>query len=129
MTNLEQIAALAAAGFTKAEILALVPQPGAQTPTPAPTPAPQPQPNPQPAQTPAPTPTPQPDPQPAPQPSETEKLLTALGLKLDTLTQAVQVGNTHKDMTNGQQPNTLPSVDDVLLTLAGSYNDPNATKK
>lgn len=127
MTNLEQIAALAAAGFTKAEILALVPQPGAQTPTPAPTPAPAPAPAQQP--TPAPTPAPQPDPQPAPQPSETEKLLTALGLKLDTLTQAVQVGNTHKDMTGGQQPNALPSVDDVLLTLAGSYNDPNANKK
>jgi len=131
MTNLEQIAALAAAGFTKSEILALVPQPGAQTPTPTVAPAPNPQPNPQPAPTPtpAPAPAPQPDPQPAPQPSETEKLLTALGLKLDTLTQAVQVGNTHKDMTGGQQPNALPSVDDVLLTLAGSYNDPNATKK
>jgi len=129
MTNLEQIAALAAAGFTKAEILALVPQPGAQTPTPAPTPQPLPNPQPTPAPAPTPTPAPQPDPQPAPQPSETEKLLTALGLKLDTLTQAVQVGNTHKDMTGGQQPNALPSVDDVLLTLAGSYNDPNATKK
>lgn len=124
MTNLEQIIALANAGFSKQEILALT----QSAPKPEPAPKPDPAPAAKPEPTPKPDPAPDPEPTTKPEPSETEKLLTSLGLKLDTLTQAVQVANTHKDMTNGQQPDQTPSVDDVLLKLAGCYNDPNATK-
>ena len=124
MTNLEQIIALANAGFSKQEILALTQSAPKQEPAPKPDPAPAAKPEPTPK--PDPAPAPKTEPTPKPEPSETEKLLTSLGLKLDTLTQAVQVANTHKDMTNGQQPDQTPSVDDVLLKLAGCYNDPNA---
>ena len=110
MTDIEKILSLVNAGFTKQEILSLVQSAPKTEPAPQPDPAP----------------APKTEPTPKPEPSETEKLLTSLGLKLDTLTQAVQVANTHKDMTNGQQPDQTPSVDDVLLKLAGCYNDPNA---
>lgn len=129
MTDIDKILSLVSAGFTKQEILALTQSAPKTEPAPKPDPAPAPKPAPKPEPTPKPDPaqTPNPDTEPAPKPvSETEKLLTSLGLKLDTLTQAVQVANTHKDMTGGQQPDQAPSVDDVLLKLAGCYNDPNA---
>lgn len=127
MTDIEKILSLVNAGFTKQEILALTQSAPKTEPAPKPDPAPAPKTEPTPQ--PDPAPAPKTEPTPKPEPSETEKLLTSLGLKLDTLTQAVQVANTHKDMTNGQQPDQTPSVDDVLLKLAGCYNDPNATTK
>lgn len=126
MTDIEKILSLVNAGFTKQEILALTQS--APKPEPAPKPDPAPAAKTEPAPQPDPAPAPKTEPTPKPEPSETEKLLTSLGLKLDTLTQAVQVANTRKDMTGGQQPDQTPSVDDVLLKLAGCYNDPNATK-
>ena len=65
MVTLEQIIALAGAGFTKDDIFALSGlSQGVPAPTPTPTPAPAPTPTPTPAPTPAPTPTPTPTPVP-----------------------------------------------------------------
>lgn len=93
--KISEKAALAMAGYTKAEIEAME--------KPAPQPAPQPalQPVPQPAPQPAPQPVPQPVPQPAPQYDGLETLLQQLLQGQQTTAQAMQT------MTQTLQANAL----------------------
>ena len=92
-----EILELIRAGYKKDEIDAMIAAEAANPPTPAPAAAPAPATDPAPAATPAPATDPAPAAEPAPAnpapESETEKLAQALGLKLDTLTQAIQAHN------------------------------------
>lgn len=82
---LETIATLAGAGFTKAEIVELLKQNQPEA---------KPEPQAKPEAKPQPKPEPQPDPQPKTQEkSEIEKLFESLGMKIDTLTGAIQKQN------------------------------------
>ena len=97
-----EILELVRAGYTKAEIEAMN-----QT-------EPQPEPQPEP---PKPTDT---QPQPVPHiESESEKLLAALGLKLDTLTQAVQAGNVSR--IEGRDPGM--TTDDIIARIINPHLD------
>ena len=109
-----EILELVRAGYTKAEIEAMT-----TTEPPKPT-DPQPDPQPEPSK-----PT---DPQPVQHiSSESEKLLAALGLKLDTLTQAVQAGNVSRIEGKAPGMNTdaiiariiNPHLDDKEVTTNG----------
>lgn len=95
--KISEKAALAMAGYTKAEIEAM------EKPQPAPQPAPQlvPQPVPQPAPQPVPQPVPQPAPQPVPQYDGLETLLREILQGQQTSAQAMQT------MTQTLQANAL----------------------
>ena len=101
--KISEKAALAMAGYTKAEIEAMekpAPQPVPQ-PAPQPVPQPAPQPVPQPAPQPVPQPAPQYVPQPAPQYDGLETLLQQLLQGQQTTAQAMQT------MTQTLQANAL----------------------
>ena len=105
--KISEKAALAMAGYTKAEIEAME----------RPAPQPVPQPAPQPAQQPAPQPVPQPAPQPVPQYEGLETLLQQLLQGQQTTAQAMQT------MTQTLQANALglgiqqqPTVDAATVT-------------
>ena len=101
--KISEKAALAMAGYTKAEIEAMeqpVPQPAPQ-PVPQPVPQPAPQPVPQPVPQPAPQPVPQPAPQPVPQYDGLETLLREILQGQQTSAQAMQT------MTQTLQANAL----------------------
>ena len=101
--KISEKAALAMAGYTKAEIEAMehpVPQPTPQ-PVPQPVPQPAPQPVPQPTPQPVAQPTPQPVPQPAPQYDGLETLLREILQGQQTNAQAMQT------MTQTLQANAL----------------------
>ena len=108
MTTLEQIAALAQAGFTKAEILAM------STPAKPPEKAPDP----------APDKAPEKAPDPAPeQPNsrmmdETKKLFDAIGMKLDALTASVQRNNMNAG--NGTVEETVDSILASIINPGGA---------
>lgn len=105
-----EILELVRAGYTKAEIEAMN----------QPQPDPQPQPEPKPEPQPEPTKPTDPQPQPAPHiASESEKLLAALGLKLDTLTQAVQAGNVSR--IEGKAPGM--TTDDIIARIINPHLD------
>jgi outer membrane biosynthesis protein TonB len=93
--KISEKAALAMAGYTKAEIEAM------EKPAPQPAPQPVPQPVPQPAPQPVPQPTPQPAPQPAPQYDGLETLLREILQGQQTSAQAMQT------MTQTLQANAL----------------------
>lgn len=93
--KISEKAALAMAGYTKAEIEAM------EKPAPQPAPQPVPQPVPQPAPQPVPQPTPQPTPQPAPQYDGLETLLREILQGQQTSAQAMQT------MTQTLQANAL----------------------
>lgn len=93
--KISEKAALAMAGYTKAEIEAM------EKPAPQPAPQPVPQPVPQPAPQPAPQPVPQPTPQPAPQYDGLETLLREILQGQQTSAQAMQT------MTQTLQANAL----------------------
>ena len=93
--KISEKAALAMAGYTKAEIEAM------EKPAPQPAPQPVPQPVPQPAPQPVPQPVPQPAPQPAPQYDGLETLLQQLLQGQQTTAQAMQT------MTQTLQANAL----------------------
>ena len=104
MTTLEQIAALANAGFTKAEIMAMATQ------------APKAEPQEPKKEEPAPKKE-EPTPAQAPQPNdrmmdETKKLFDALGMRLDALTGAIQTGN-----LNSGAGTTEETVDTILASI------------
>ena len=101
MTTLEQIAALAQAGFTKAEILAM--STPAKTPEKAPDPAPDTAPE-------------QPN---SRMMDETKKLFDAIGMKLDALTSAVQTQN----MNTGNG-----TVEETVDTILASIINPGGAK-
>ena len=119
-STLETIATLAQAGFTKTEIVALL-QAQAQQPKqqPAQQPAQQPtqQPTQQTAQQPAQQSTQQPAQQQPMQKSETEKLIEALGLKLDTLTSAVYGQNISSIGKATPQKTQDQITDDVIASI------------
>ena len=93
--KISEKAALAMAGYTKAEIEAM------EQPAPQPAPQPVPQPAPQPVPQPAPQPAPQPVPQPVPQYDGLETLLRQLLQGQHTTAQAMQT------MTQLMQANAL----------------------
>ena len=93
--KISEKAALAMAGYTKAEIEAM------EQPVPQPVPQPAPQPAPQPVPQPTPQPTPQPAPQPAPQYDGLETLLQQILQGQQTNAQAMQT------MTQTLQANAL----------------------
>ena len=93
--KISEKAALAMAGYTKAEIEAM------EKPVPQPAPQPVPQPAPQPVPQPAPQPVPQPAPQPAPQYDGLETLLQQILQGQQTSAQAMQT------MTQTLQANAL----------------------
>lgn len=93
--KISEKAALAMAGYTKAEIEAM------EQPAPQPAPQPVPQPVPQPAPQPAPQPVPQPAPQPVPQYDGLETLLQQILQGQQTSAQAMQT------MTQTLQANAL----------------------
>ena len=120
--KIEDIIALAKAGFTMEQIgdmnrilaqpePAPAPQP---TPAPQPAPAPQPTPAPQPAPTPQPTPAPAPQPQPAPAPQpEPAKDYQKIFEELTGIKQAIQQGNIGSDSFTKPTRTT----DDILADL------------
>ena len=93
--KISEKAALAMAGYTKAEIEAM------ERPSPQPVPQPSPQPVPQPSPQPVPQPVPQPAPQPAPQYDGLETLLQQILQGQQTSAQAMQT------MTQTLQANAL----------------------
>lgn len=101
MTTLEQIAALANAGFSKAEIMAMVTPVAPKKEEPAPKkeePAPKKE-------------------EPAPQPNdrmmdETKKLFDALGMRIDALTGAIQTGNLNSGAGTPEE-----TVDSILASI------------
>jgi len=113
MTTLEQIAALAQAGFTKAEILAM------STPAKPPEKAPDPAPAPAPATEPAPDPAPTPEQPNSRMMDETRKLFDAIGMKLDALTASVQKSNLNAG--NG-------TVEETVDTILASIINPGGAK-
>ena len=105
MTTLEQIAALANAGFTKAEIVAMVTPVAPKKEEPAPKkeePAPK-------KEEPAPAQAPQPNDR---MMDETRKLFDALGMRLDALTGAIQTSN-----LNSGAGTTEETVDSILASI------------
>lgn len=106
MTTLEQIAALAQAGFTKAEILAM------STPAKPPEKAPDPAPDKAPEKAPDPAPDTAPEQPNSRMMDETKKLFDAIGMKLDALTASVQKSNMNTG--NGTVEET---VDNILASI------------
>ena len=109
-----EILELIRAGYTKAEIDAM--QNDAEK---IEHPEPKPEPKPEPSPEPAPDPEPSPEPTPEPKESETEKLLSALGLKFDNLTAAIQNANVNNIEHGGNQGMTA---DDVIRSIIDGTN-------
>ena len=112
--KIEDIIALAKAGFTMEQIgdmnrILAQPEPA---PAPQPTPAPQPAPAPQPTPAPQPAPAPQPTPAPAPQP-EPAKDYQKIFEELTGIKQAIQRGNIGGDSFTKPTRTT----DDILADL------------
>lgn len=122
MLSTREILELIRAGFTKSEIDEMV---KAEQQDPAPTPeatpasdAPSGDPAPSPEPSPAPTPTPTPaDQAPAAAPSETEKLLAALGMKLDRMTAAMQ----RQNIGGMENPNNQITPDQVVAQIINPH--------
>lgn len=118
-----EILELIRAGYSKAEIDAMIAGPD---PAPAAPAAPA-TPDKQPEQTPVstdsepkpdkPDPVPSPDPAPAAQPTETEKLIRALGLKLDTLTTAIHAAN----VGGMENPNNQMTPEQVVARIINPH--------
>lgn len=85
-----EILELIRAGYTKEEINAMMNESGPEKIPENPEPTPVPSPEPTPAATPEPKPTPVPENK---EPTETEKLLSALGMQITTLTNAIHAAN------------------------------------
>lgn len=118
--TINEVLQLIRAGYTKAEIDTMI---AAETPSPAADPAPDLNMEQQPAeQTPDPSPAeatePGPTPEPAKtEPTETEKLLAALGMKLDRMTTALQASN----VQHLQQPDTGLTAEKVLAQIINPH--------
>lgn len=106
--KIEDIIALAGAGFSKQDIIKIVGTGSIPTPTPAPAPAP--------ILTPTPTPAPAPVPVPAQVPGNTQDVFNqrmgVLDNRLDEITRLIQVGN----LSNSQIPEP-PTTDDMLASI------------
>ena len=108
--KIEDIIALAGAGFSKQDIIKIAGTGSIPTPTPTPTPAPAP------IQTPTPAPAPAPVPVPAQVPGNTQDVFNqrmgVLDNRLDEITRLIQVGN----LSNSQIPEP-PTTDDMLASI------------
>lgn len=106
--KIEDIIALAGAGFSKQDIIKIAGTGSIPTPTPAPAPAP--------ILTPTPTPAPAPVPVPAQVPGNTQDVFNqrmgVLDNRLDEITRLIQVGN----LSNSQIPEP-PTTDDMLASI------------
>lgn len=104
--KIEDIIALAGAGFSKQDIIKIAGTGSIPTPTPAPAPAP----------ILTPTPTPAPVPVPAQVPGNTQDVFNqrmgVLDNRLDEITRLIQVGN----LSNSQIPEP-PTTDDMLASI------------
>lgn len=120
MLSTREILELIHAGYTKSEIDILVkaeqkdPAPSAEPAPASDAPAGDPEPSPDP--TPAPTPA---EPAPAAAPTETEKLLAALGLKLDRMTAAMQ----RQNIGGMENPNNQMTPDQVVARIINPHLD------
>lgn len=106
--KIEDIVALAGAGFSKQDIIKIAGTGSIPTPTPAPAPAP--------ILTPTPASAPAPVPVPAQVPSNTQDVFNqrmgVLDNRLDEITRLIQVGN----LSNSQIPEP-PTTDDMLASI------------
>lgn len=106
--KIEDIIALAGAGFSKQDIIKIAGTGSIPTPTPAPAPAP--------ILTPTPAPAPAPVPVPAQVPGNTQDVFNqrmgVLDNRLDEITRLIQVGN----LSNSQIPEP-PTTDDMLASI------------
>lgn len=106
--KIEDIIALAGAGFSKQDIIKIAGTGSIPTPTPAPAPAP--------ILTPTPAPAPVPVPVPAQVPGNTQDVFNqrmgVLDNRLDEITRLIQVGN----LSNSQIPEP-PTTDDMLASI------------
>lgn len=106
--KIEDIIALAGAGFSKQDIIKIAGTGSIPTPTPAPAPAP--------ILTPTPTPAPAPVPVPAQVPGNTQNVFNqrmgVLDNRLDEITRLIQAGN----LSNSQIPEP-PTTDDMLASI------------
>lgn len=106
--KIEDIIALAGAGFSKQDIIKIAGTGSIPTPTPAPAPAP--------ILTPTPAPVPAPVPVPAQVPGNTQDVFNqrmgVLDNRLDEITKLIQVGN----LSNSQIPEPL-TTDDMLASI------------
>lgn len=106
--KIEDIIALAGAGFSKQDIIKIAGTGSIPTPTPAPAPAP--------IQTPTPASAPAPVPVPAQVPGNTQDVFNqrmgVLDNRLDEITRLIQVGN----LSNSQIPEP-PTTDDMLASI------------
>lgn len=104
--KIEDIIALAGAGFSKQDIIKIAGTGSIPTPTPTPAPAP----------IPTPTPAPAPAPVPAQVPGNTQDVFNqrmgVLDNRLDEITRLIQVGN----LSNSQIPEP-PTTDDMLASI------------
>lgn len=118
MTNIEQLAALVNAGFTKAEIMGLLGPATAPAAVPDPTPAPAPatDPTPEPEQPKTPEPAKAPEPTGPMVTDDVKQLFGALGMKLDTLTTAIHNSNLTKGVSTVNE-----STDDILAKIINPY--------
>ena len=69
-------------------------------------------------ETPAAAPAPAPDPAPEHEPTETEKLVAALGMKIDSLTRAMQASNVNSLESSGS---SAPSADEILAKIINPH--------
>lgn len=106
--KIEDIIALAGAGFSKQDIIKIAATGSIPTPTPAPAPAP--------ILTPTPASAPEPVPVPAQVPGNTQDVFNqrmgVLDNRLDEITRLIQVGN----LSNSQIPEP-PTTDDMLASI------------
>jgi hypothetical protein len=106
--KIEDIIALAGAGFSKQDIIKIAGTVSTPSPTPSPTPAPAP------APAPIQTPTPAPAPASAPVPAQDvfNQRISVLDNRLDEITKLIQVGN----LSNSQIPEP-PTTEDMLASI------------
>ncbi len=113
--ELTQLFKLIDAGFTKQDITALLSAQNVNTNEETPTDTPSKTPAPAPAAAPAPAPE---ETKPTkPEPSETDKLIAALGMKLDDLTSSIQAANVRN--IEGRDPDM--SADDIIARIINPH--------
>ena len=117
MDKIEQIVALASAGFSKAEIAALMASTAPAAKEPEKVKEPEPVKEPEKVK----EPDPKPNPDPNPVNDDVKKLFESIGMKIDNLTNSVHLSN-----INQGGPTASESVDDILASI---INPPEYNKK
>lgn len=112
-----EILELIRAGYKRDEIEAMMAAEPAEAAAPAKPPETPPDPNPI-VKEESPSPSAEPVPEQKHEPTETEKLVAALGLKVDALTRAVQSNNVNSLESSGS---TAPTTDDILAKIINPH--------